>query len=99
MDQILFANNLLKEIVTAIIMLYKNTKAMVRFPDGDVIEVLQRDIWIFTRFCRCWLLISDSVSFFLYHLNSLIVFLSVKAAKKEKERRKEEREDIFSIST
>ena len=33
-----------KEIVTAIMMLYKNTKAMVRLQDGDIVaRVLQRD--------------------------------------------------------
>ena len=35
MDQILLAYKLPKETVTAIIMLYKNTKAMVCSPDSD----------------------------------------------------------------
>ena len=48
----------------------------------------------------CWLLMSDSVSFLLPHLNLLGVFLSVKTQKEENEERKEvERKDIFSIST
>ena len=49
MDQILLAYSLPKETVTAIMMLYKNTKVKVRSPDGDidffdiVIGVLQED--------------------------------------------------------
>ena len=49
MEQILLAYGLPKETVIAIIMLYKNKKAMVRSPDGDidffniVARVLQRD--------------------------------------------------------
>ena len=35
MEQILLANGLPKEIVTAIMMLYKNTKVKVRSVDGD----------------------------------------------------------------
>ena len=35
MEQILLAYGLPKEIVAAIMMLYKDTKAMVRSPDGD----------------------------------------------------------------
>ena len=35
MEQILLAYGLPKETVTAIMMLYKDTKAMVRSPDGD----------------------------------------------------------------
>ena len=35
MEQILLEYGLPKEIVSAIMMLYKNTKAMVRSPDGD----------------------------------------------------------------
>ena len=35
MEQILLANSLSKETVTAITMLYKNTKVKVRSPDGD----------------------------------------------------------------
>ena len=46
-----------------------------------------------------WLLISDSVSFFLTHLNSRGVFLSVKLQRKEKEGRKKTRKDVFSILT
>ena len=51
-EQILFAYGLLKETVTALMMLYKNTKAMVCSPDGDidffdiVIGVLQGDILV-----------------------------------------------------
>ena len=36
MEQILFAYGLHKETVTAIMMLYKNTKVKVRSPDGDI---------------------------------------------------------------
>ena len=49
MEQILLADNLPKETVTALMMLYKNTKVKVRSPDGDtdyfdiVAGVLQRD--------------------------------------------------------
>ena len=49
MEQMLLAYGLPKETVIAIMMLYKNTKAIVRSPDGDTdffdIEpgVLQRD--------------------------------------------------------
>ena len=35
MEQILLANDLPKETVTATMMLYKNTKAMIRSLDGD----------------------------------------------------------------
>ena len=35
MEQILFAYSLLKETVAAIMMLYRNTKVKVRFPDRD----------------------------------------------------------------
>ena len=56
--------------------------------------LLAMGIWRFRRFGRCWLLISDSVSFFLLHLNSLA---SIKAANEEKE--EAERGDIFLIST
>ena len=49
MEQILLANGLPKETVAAIMILYRNTKAKVRSPDGDtnyfdiVAGVLQRD--------------------------------------------------------
>ena len=36
MEQILLAYGLPKETVAAIIILYKNTKVMVRSPDGDI---------------------------------------------------------------
>ena len=35
MEQIQLAYNLSKEIVAALMVLYKNTKAMVHSPDGD----------------------------------------------------------------
>ena len=35
MEQILLAYSLLKETITAIMMLYKNMKVKVRSPDGD----------------------------------------------------------------
>ena len=35
MEHILLVNGLPKEIVITIMMLYKNTKAMVRSPEGD----------------------------------------------------------------
>ena len=35
MEQILPAYGLFKETVIVMVMLYKNTKAMVRSPDGD----------------------------------------------------------------
>ena len=35
MEQILLAYGLLKETVTAIMMLYSNTKVKLRSPDGD----------------------------------------------------------------
>ena len=42
MEQVLFAYGLPKETVTAIMVLYKNTKAIVRSPDGDtdVIDIV-----------------------------------------------------------
>ena len=49
MEQIRLAYSLLKETVTTIMMLYKNTKAMVYSPDGDTVffdivaGLLQRD--------------------------------------------------------
>ena len=49
MEQIFFAYRLPKEIVEAIMVLYKNTKVKVRSPDGDtdffdnVTGVLQGD--------------------------------------------------------
>ena len=49
MEQILLAYSLPKETVTAIMMLYRNTKVKVRSPDGDtdyfdiVASVLLRD--------------------------------------------------------
>ena len=49
MEQIQLVHGFHKETVTAIIMCYKNTKAMVCSPDGDinffniVAEVLQED--------------------------------------------------------
>ena len=39
MEQILIANDLPKETVAAIMMLYKNTKVKVRWPDYFVIVV------------------------------------------------------------
>ena len=36
MEQILLANGVPKETITAIMMLYKNIKVKVRLPDGDV---------------------------------------------------------------
>ena len=36
MEQILFAYGLPKEIIAAIMILYKNTKVKVRSPDGDI---------------------------------------------------------------
>ena len=50
------------------------------------------------KFSRCWLLISDSISFSLVYLNSLDDFSTVKAATKNKER-KAEREYIFWVLT
>ena len=49
MEQILLTYSLLKETITAIIMLYRNTKVKIRSPDGDtdffdiVAGVLQGD--------------------------------------------------------
>ena len=37
MEEIPLAYGFLKEIVIAIIMLYKNTKVMFRSPDGDIV--------------------------------------------------------------
>ena len=59
MKQILVAYDVSKEAVTAIMMLYKNTKAMVRSPDGDiyffgvVAEILQGDIFARYNFIIC----------------------------------------------
>ena len=58
MEQILLAYELPKEIVTVVIMVYKNTKAMVYSPDGDTnfnnaAEVLQGDISALYLFIFC----------------------------------------------
>ena len=51
MEQLLLAYGLPKETVTTLLMLYKNTKAIVFSPDGDinlfdiVAGILQRDIF------------------------------------------------------
>ena len=59
MEQILLAYSLLKETVAAIMILYKNTKVKVRFPDGDtdyfdiVAGVLQGDTLTLYLFIIC----------------------------------------------
>ena len=59
MEQILLTYGLPKETVAAIMMLYKNTKVKVRFPDGDtdyfniVAGVLQGDILALYLFIIC----------------------------------------------
>ena len=59
MEQILLTYGLPEEIVTAIMMLYRNTKVKVRFPDGDtdyfdiVAGVLQRDTLVPYLFIIC----------------------------------------------
>ena len=40
MERILLADGLSKDIVTAAMMLYKNTKAMIRSADGDFFDVV-----------------------------------------------------------
>ena len=51
MEKILLAYGIPKEIVTAIMILYKNTKSIVRSPDGDteffdvLVGLLQSDTW------------------------------------------------------
>ena len=57
MEQILLAYSLPKEIVIAIMRIYKNTKAIVHSPDKDidffniVAGVLQGDTLITSRLC------------------------------------------------
>ena len=59
MEQILLAHGILKETVTAIMILYRNTKVKVRSPDGDtdyfdiIAEVLQRDTLTHYLFIIC----------------------------------------------
>ena len=59
MEQILLAYGLTKEIAAAIMMLYKNTKVNVRFPDGDtdyftiVAGMLQGDTFAPYQFIIC----------------------------------------------
>ena len=47
MEQIRLAYCLSKETVTAIMMLYRNTKVKVRSPDGDTdfFDVVDKDGW------------------------------------------------------
>ena len=59
MEQILLSYDLSKETVIAIVILYKNTKAMVHLPDGDtdffdiVTGVLQGDTLASHLFILC----------------------------------------------
>ena len=59
MKQILLAFGHLKESVTTIMMVYKNTKAMFRFPDGDtnffdiVIGILRGDLIVLSVLVIC----------------------------------------------
>ena len=59
MNQIQLAFGVPKEIVTAIMMLYKNTKAMVHSPDRDkdffdiVTGLLQEDAFVLYLFILC----------------------------------------------
>ena len=54
MEQILLAYSFPKETVAAIMMLYKNMKAKICFPDGDIVAgVLQGDILVPFLFIFC----------------------------------------------